>query len=580
MVQDRQRMGIACLCEAQGRIVQIVRDDLQVAANLPPGAHLEMLFADAENVKVAAFLTEINTHAATFDWVLTLRHGPYAGPLYVAGGKVEGRLLIVGALSRSEAAARFYEELMQINNEQMNALRAALKEQALLTQQQRERELLDVETYNQLTHLNNELMALQREMAKTNAELIAQRERYRLISESISDYAYAYRLGENGEIEYEWITGAFLHITGYQPEEIIPGVGMQPWIYADDRPLLAERAQQLAAGQVVVTEFRLVTKQGTVRWLRDYGRPIWNQAHTRVVRVYGAVQDVTERKDMQLQLATYTTNLEALVAEKIRELELERAKVIQAGKMASLGEMATGVAHELNQPLTALQFEADYLKTLARRALSSGDLSLHLKPEELLQVAENIASDIARSRRIIDHLRAFGRMSHEACGLLLINRSIEDAFIFTAERLRQRDILVIKNLAPDLPAVWANTHKLEQVFLNLISNAEYALTEMAQRMRQAGRTDYQKTLTITSYADAENVYVSVSDNGIGISPENQARLFQPFFTTKPVGEGTGLGLSISYGIIAEAGGEITCTSVENEGTTFLIRLPRAENRNE
>lgn len=208
-----QRMGIACLCDTQGRIIQVIRDDLQIAVELAPEMPLAMLFAPTEHAKVTAFLAEVHTHTATFDWALTLRPGPYTGPLYGGGGRVEGQMLIVGAWARSEVASRFYEELMQIYNEQMNALRAALKEQALLTQKQRDREHIDLETYNELTRLNNELMTLQREMAKTNAELIVQRERYRLISESISDYAYAYRVHPDGALEIDWSTGAFQRIT-------------------------------------------------------------------------------------------------------------------------------------------------------------------------------------------------------------------------------------------------------------------------------------------------------------------------------------------------------------------------------
>jgi PAS domain S-box-containing protein len=282
--------------------------------------------------------------------------------------------------------------------------------------------------------------------------------------------------------------------------------------------------------------------------------------------VISIARDITARKEAERTMQAYAVTLEQRVAEKVRELERERAKVIQAGKMASLGEMATGVAHEVNQPLTSISFEADYLKLIARRAQEG---LVPLDADEIYEVGENLSGDVMRCRRITDHLREFGRASLNRVSSVNLNHIVEDSFILVGARLRDHNIDVQLELAPELPLIFADPQKLEQVFLNLISNAEYALAQRAS----CETADYCKSLVLSTYVDGGWVVAEVQDNGCGIAEKDRARLFEPFFTTKPVGEGTGLGLSISYGIVAECGGEIACESVEDEGTTFTLRFP-------
>lgn len=338
--------------------------------------------------------------------------------------------------------------------------------------------------------------------------------------------------------------------------------------------LIAALERALTAGEPFDLELRFITAQGRALWTRAICHP--QMVNGQVVKLVGAFQDVTERKQAELKLQEYAEQLEQLVKAKIQELEQEHAKVIQAGKLASLGEMATGVAHELNQPLTSLLLDAEYLGVLAGQALSAeGGATLSL--QEVLEISQNQIRDIERCRHIINHLRTFGRVFNEQPRASNVNRVIEDVFTLIGQRLRDHNVKVQRLLDADLPLVLAHPQKLEQVFLNLISNAEYALEEMRQRV-QAGmveRPDYEKVLRIRSYVEGQQVCVEIQDNGCGMPPEHLERLFEPFFTTKPVGKGTGLGLSISYGIITEFGGEITCESAVNEGTTFTVRLPIA-----
>ncbi len=306
----------------------------------------------------------------------------------------------------------------------------------------------------------------------------------------------------------------------------------------------------------------------TGRWYTIIAQPI-QDAQGKVINVLEGITDITKRKQAEVKLLQYANHLEEMVDEKVRELEQERAKAIQLDKMAALGEMATSVAHELNQPLTAITFEADFLKTFASR-LSASEQSVEEIAASLAETAANFEGDIERCRRIVDHLRTFGRIAQEPPQPIDLNQPISDCFILADARLRHSEVDVRLDLVDDLPPILADPHKLEQVFLNLISNAEYAMEKQAERESQR---DYRKVLEIATAVEGEHVVARVRDNGCGIPPEDQKRLFDPFFTTKPPGEGTGLGLSISYGIVTEVGGDIEFESVAGEGTTFTLKFP-------
>ncbi|MFP4393924.1 MAG: sensor histidine kinase [Anaerolineales bacterium] len=580
LAHARRTQGIALLCDSTGAVDRILRDDLDLAAHIEIGQRFMELFPPWQQESAQQFITEIQSEKAALDRKLAFRLGERTAHLYVAGGAIHDAILIVGALSRAEVASQFYEELMLVNNEQMNALRTALKEQAMLTHKQKEREKQNERLYEELTRLNNELVTVQRELAKTNAEVTKERERYRLVSEIISDYAYAFRVDHEGKLKREWVTQAFERITGYSTNSDT-ALDWTHLVHPEDRHIAEQHVEQLLTGENAVSEFRIITKKGEVHWIRDYGRPLcataasYDDEEKQVVRIYGAAQDITRQKEMAAELQRYTENLEHLVTEKVKALEQERSKVIQASKLAAIGEMATGVAHELNQPLTAISFEADYIRQIGQR--ESGHLKGAALWEELVQVGENLIGDIDRCRRIIDHLRTFGRVTDKTTEPTDLNEPIRNSFLLIGERLKQHNVIVERDLAPDLPPIMADPHRLEQVFLNLISNGEYATTAMQKRIEagEVERPAYEKRLEIRTEANEGFVIATVRDNGAGIPPEAQEHIFEPFFTTKPVGEGTGLGLSISYGIVRDFDGDITFQSDLNKGTTFSIRFPIA-----
>ena len=243
-------------------------------------------------------------------------------------------------------------------------------------------------------------------------------------------------------------------------------------------------------------------------------------------------------------------------------------QLIQASKMTTLGTMAAGMAHEINQPLNVIQVGADFfLKKTSRNE--------PIDYEELRTVAAEISNNVQRAADIIRHMRDFSRQSDVVSTRLNINKPIRDVFKVLGQQLRVHQIEVVLDLDDSIPLIKADHNRMEQVFMNLVTNAMDAMDEKG--LMEEGNT-WQRLLTIRSFYDGD-VVVTVADTGIGMSAEIQDKIFEPFFTTKEVGKGTGLGISISYGIVNDYGGTITVKSEVHKGTTFELRFPsRAEKR--
>jgi histidine kinase len=238
-------------------------------------------------------------------------------------------------------------------------------------------------------------------------------------------------------------------------------------------------------------------------------------------------------------------------------------QLIQAGKMATLGEMATGIAHELNQPLTVIKTASSFLIKKVVNAQK-------IKEEILLTMAEEIDSHVDRASKIISHLREFGRKSEVQKTRVSVNESLSRALEMFAQQLKLRKIEVVSDLDTNLPPVLADPNRMEQVFVNLLINARDAIEEKWEKMDQTGET---KLIHLTSGVREGKVFITVADNGTGIPDHVRDRIFEPFFTTKDVGQGTGLGLSISYGIVQDYHGTITVKSSDHKGSEFTIQFP-------
>ncbi|MBU0967943.1 MAG: PAS domain S-box protein [Proteobacteria bacterium] len=240
-----------------------------------------------------------------------------------------------------------------------------------------------------------------------------------------------------------------------------------------------------------------------------------------------------------------------------RRLEQE-AQIAHAGIMTTLGEMATGIAHELNQPLNVIRLGSDiFAKSIEKKKKISED--------KLLKVSRNICCQVDRAAKIIDHLREFGCKNASRSYPLDLNESILAVFSFLGSQLKSRGIEVDLQLDEGLPKILASKNLLEQIFLNLVTNAREAM--------EAKGPGTEKRLTITTHEEEGKVVVLVSDTGPGIPDQIFKKIFDPFFTTKEVGKGTGLGLSIVYRIVKDFGGDISVKSTSDTGTILELSFP-------
>jgi histidine kinase len=245
-----------------------------------------------------------------------------------------------------------------------------------------------------------------------------------------------------------------------------------------------------------------------------------------------------------------------------RRLETEQ-QLIQASKMATLGEMATGVAHELNQPLTVI-------KTASRFFMKKINKKEKIEDDVLFTMSEEIDSYVDRATKIINHMREFGRKSDTTLEKVQVNQVLEKAFEILGQQLKVRGIETLWDLEKDLPLILADPDRLEQVFINLLINARDAIDEKWQAC-PPGKVI--KKISLKTSSDGKEIMVVVSDTGHGIEEAVRGRLFEPFFTTKKVGQGTGLGLSISYQIIKDCKGSIQAVSNDGEGASFIMKFP-------
>jgi C4-dicarboxylate-specific signal transduction histidine kinase len=236
------------------------------------------------------------------------------------------------------------------------------------------------------------------------------------------------------------------------------------------------------------------------------------------------------------------------------ELREKQEQLVQAAKLATLGELTTGVAHELNNPLNNIGlFVGNAMDLIEMGAADS---------EAVLRELRLAMQQVRKATEIITHLRTFGRAAPASREAVAVNQVVERSLSLMHEQFRLRQIAVELSLDPSDPLVSANAIQLEQVFINLLTNARDALAQANP-----------KVIMITTAVEKESVILTFRDTGSGIAEELEQRIFDPFFTTKEVGKGTGLGLSITYGIIRDHHGSISVESQPGRGASFQVTLP-------
>jgi PAS domain S-box-containing protein len=390
-----------------------------------------------------------------------------------------------------------------------------------------------IEACGQTTELVQANQRLQREIderERVEQRLRESETRYRVISQLTAHQAYSMRIAPDGSFVRDWAMSEISGITGYTPAELdaVNWVGV---VYEEDRPLFLQRRQRLLAGQQDAAEFRVVAKDGRIRWVRDYSLPIWDEQQQRVVRVFGASRDITEQKQTE---------------EALRRAE----------RLASIGTLAAGIAHEINNPLQGIVLSAEVAVQARRRPDGQQILD---------QVLPGIQSEALRCGRIVKSVLQFARQEVSQrwpCDLGQIARRSRD---LVRKLAAERGVTVLIQQAGPLPEVVVNPTEMEQVFVNLLSNA----------LQASGR---DSVVTVSLEARADAIGVQVVDQGCGMTRQQADRILDPFYTSRQHEGGTGLGLSITYGIIRQHGGTIDVKTAPGRGTTMSIVLPVADTK--
>ncbi|MBI5380237.1 MAG: PAS domain-containing protein [Nitrospirae bacterium] len=294
-----------------------------------------------------------------------------------------------------------------------------------------------------------------------------------------------------------------------------------------DRPHLQVLLTELARDGMVQEMERGMKTKGGQELLISWRFSAMREEGDRVVALVGVGRDLTEKRQLELQL-------------------------IQSAKMAALGEMAGGVAHEIRNPLAITSSAAQIL-------LKKGE-----DPELRLECAEKIRTAANRAAVIIENLLRFARPSEGLVERVDVNGAVEDTLSLIGHQISLQSIEIDKRLAPGLRRVKGSKNQLQQVFMNIILNAYHAMPE-------GGRFSIESRLATNHHQ--KWIEVRFADTGCGIPEEHLPRIFDPFFTTMPVGKGTGLGLSIAYSIVQQHGGSIRVESSVGRGSTFTVTLP-------
>jgi histidine kinase len=342
-----------------------------------------------------------------------------------------------------------------------------------------------------------------------------------------------------------FVNRRFCEIAGFQSEELV-GRSVEKLIYEEDRKKCGEVISGSEGGATALEkscECRVISKDGRKIWVDLGSSPTSFEGRPAVlVNVY----NITDRKEAE---------------EKKQELlELSRRQeeqLVHAHRLAELGEMAASIAHEINQPLTAVKnFAKNTCYMLETGAGTSSDVKQNL---------HRITDQVDRAARIINQIRNLTRKSDRQFTLLNVNNIIRESIEFMTPQFKLHGIKVALELANEMPSVLGDKVRLEQVFLNILANASQAMEDSAERR-----------LGIKSYFDIGNsrpVVIEITDTGKGFTSEEGKKIFTPFYTTKKPGDGTGLGLSISLTIVREHLGDIEAIGAPGVGSIFKVMFP-------
>lgn len=372
------------------------------------------------------------------------------------------------------------------------------------------------------------------ERKRMEQELRLSEERYRLVSSVISDYTFSNVQNENGDIVLNWVAGAFEQISGYTIEEFNERGGWVSTIHPDDLDQDAHDMELLRHNQQVISELRTIHKDGTIRWVRSYAHPVWDEEKNQLVGIYGAVQDITDRKRIEHEREALIRDLEA----KNQELE----------------QFTYTVSHDLKAPIITIKGFLGFLGVDAQAGDKKRIEADIQRINEATDRMHELLTDLLELSRIGRMMNAPEIISFEA----LVNEVIE----ITNGLLRERRVEVI--VKGGFQDVYGDRRRLLEVVQNLMDNAAKFMGDQSHPLIEIGQD-----------GRVQNGYATffVRDNGIGIAPEFHERIFGLFNRLNPGIEGTGIGLALVKRIVEFHGGRVWIQSEAGNGATFYFTLP-------
>ncbi len=355
------------------------------------------------------------------------------------------------------------------------------------------------------------------------------------------------------------VNDAFLTKMGYSREQVIGRKCYEVYQRTDEEC----NGKDLACPLSEVIRNKMQCRQvrtapganGESRYFEVDIYPIWEK-DGKISKFIHISRDITERRREQEEI---TRRLEEMVEERTKQLKETHNKLLHQDKMASLGKLSASVVHEINNPIAGIL----NLTMLMKRIIQEGPVKQN-EIDQFTQYLSLMETETRRTGRIVSNLLAFSRQSRMEPKRLNLNNRIEQILFLNSNLFKISGVKVEKNLEPDLPDLIGSEDQLQQVFMNIVSNAVEAM-----EINGGGVLSIETKHLST----AGKILASFADTGKGIPEEDLSRLFEPFFTTKKKGKGVGLGLSVAYGIIQEHGGSIQVESKLGEGTTFLVKLP-------
>ena len=422
-----------------------------------------------------------------------------------------------------------------------------------------------------------------RELNQAKAQVEKSHARFREIIESVSDIYFIHDLAGY----FTYLAPQVTKVLSY-PIESLLGHSLEEITHPDHLAPIATMIKQLIETRIPHDniEMRVRHANGNWVWLSVSHSVMVDETDT-IIGIQGFARNINDCKVAEQNLQARTEHLERT----LQELQRTQTQMIQSEKMSSLGQLVAGIAHEINNPVNFIHgnltysdqysqdliriitaYQAEFPEPSAALQEMIDDIDVDYLMMDLPKLVNSMKAGADRIREIVLSLRNFSRLDEAEFKVANLHSGIDSTLMILQHRLKAKDAqpeIVINLDYGDIPKVECYAGQLNQVFMNIIANAIDALEESFTN----GHVPNPE-ITIQTLKQDDRVIISIIDNGIGIAPEQLSRLFDPFYTTKPVGQGTGMGLSISYQIVVDRhSGTLDCISAIGSGTKFVITLP-------